>query len=548
MKLDLYFAKKSLLFALILLLSASSLFVEATGYKEDYSTFNVIGLVTTICGFSIFLYHWYVWVKNKLLSNTITVTDFRIILYLGVTCVSLFTLPVVPGVLDRFSYRKMGALEASWLIYINFIFNILFGSLPSRITAYVATLTKENEIESRKNLTRFFCHELRSPLNVAKMAISLIDKGKDKDKDIIHDIDSEIEAAISLLNNLLEAEKIDDSKLVLVASYCNHSFILNTIKKYAILASHKNISYKIHNMINIEVNFMLYVDKYKIEQVMRNLISNSIKFTPEYGAVSVTMNVEEGNLVIEVADNGVGVSLNRQCEMFQQFQQLSSTSFGGTGLGLFISKEIALMHNGSLEFSSDGEGQGSLFKLLLPVFDVNDALQVVVETDDIESNACTISSVGDEIIKQQNTKDSTLIRIMVCDDSTLNRKYLVKTLKTLLSNSKMAYLNMIPTFQEVDDGAVLVSCLERDRNNKIDWPTIIFMDNIMTNMNGPDATKAARLLGFDSFIVGISGNMMTEDVSQFFDAGCSHFLGKPVDTTKLETIFLELYSRIKTIP
>jgi CheY-like chemotaxis protein/anti-sigma regulatory factor (Ser/Thr protein kinase) len=377
------------------------------------------------------------------------------------------------------------------------------------------------------------------------MAISSIDKEKDKDKDIIDDIDSEIEAAICLLNNLLEAEKIDDQKLMLVASYCNHSFILSTVKKYAILASNKKISYEIHNMINInEVNFMLYVDKYKIEQVMRNLISNSIKFTPEYGAVSVTMKIEEGKLVVEVADNGVGVSVNRQCEMFQQFQQLSSTSFGGSGLGLFISKEIALIHNGSLEFSSDGEGQGSSFKLLLPIFDVNDALQVVVETDDIESNTCTISSVE---TKQQNTKDSTLIRIMVCDDSTLNRKYLVKTLKTLLSNSKMAYLNMIPTFQEVDDGAVLVSCLESDRNNKIDWPTIIFMDNIMTNMNGPDATKAARLLGFDSFIVGISGNMMTEDVSQFFDAGCSHFLGKPVDIIKLETVFLELHSRIKTI-
>jgi hypothetical protein len=123
------------------------------------------------------------------------------------------------------------------------------------------------------------------------------------------------------------------------------------------------------------------------------------------------------------------------------------------------------MHNGLLEFSSDGEGQGSSFKLLLPIFDVNDALQVVVETDDIESNTCTISSVE---TKQQNTNDSTLIRIMVCDDSALNRTYLVKTLKTLLSNSKMAYLNMIPTFQEVDDGAVLDSCLENDRNNKKD--------------------------------------------------------------------------------
>jgi len=533
---------------LILLLSTSALFIEATGDRQDYGTVNVIGLASTICGFSIFLYHWYIWVKNRILSDTITVTDFRIILYLAVTCVSLFSLPVVPGILDRFSYRKMSSKEASWLIYINFIFNVLFGSLPSRITAYVATLNKENEIESRKNLTRFFCHELRSPLNVAKMGISLLDRGKDKD--IIDDIDSEIEAAISLLNNLLEAEKIDDSKLVLVASYSNHSFIISTVKKYAILASQKKISYEIHNLINInETNLMLYVDKYKIEQVMRNLISNSIKFTPEGGLVTVTMKIEEGKLVIEVTDNGVGVSVNRQSEMFQQFQQLSSTSFGGSGLGLFISKEIAIMHNGSLEFFSAGEGHGSSFKLFLPVFDalqvVVETDEVVVETDDTESNTGTTTIVE---TKQQNTNDSTLIRIMICDDSSLNRKYLVKTLKRLLSNDKMAYLNMIPTFQEVDDGAVLVSSLENDMYNKIDWPTIIFMDNIMINMNGPDATKAARLLGFENFIVGVSGNMMCDDVTQFFDAGCSHFIGKPVDTTKLESIFLELHSRMKTIP
>ena len=526
--------------ALLLLLCASVFLAEAAGYEEEYNFFNVLGVSLTIVSFSIFIYKWYFWLYGlSLNTNAITVTDIRLALYLIVTSVVLMLVTMVPGILISFSFKKMRSDEACWLIYINFIFNILFGSLPSRIISYVATVNNDCALESKKNLVRFLCHELRSPLNVAKIGISLINRSKDTD--VIEDIESEIDAAISLLNNLLESEKLDEAKLNLVATYCHFSFIDKTLKKYALLAKQKDILYEICNNDDM-MDVMLYVDKYKIDQIIRNLVSNAIKFTPAGGLISIMVSISKkmspdlsnlcprftgSFLCVEIKDTGVGVSVEQQCKIFQQFQQLSSTSFGGSGLGLFISKEIYELHNGSLDFSSDGEGKGSCFKLQLPLFE-SDVLPIEVD------NKINEETKNADIIANFDNNSQLNINILVCDDSSLNRKYLIRTLKVLLSN-KFSHVN--PDFQEVDDGETMIQYLE---NNNNAHPHILFVDNIMIRMNGPQATKIARSMGFQNVIVGVSGNMMADDVREFYDAGCTSFLGKPVDMIKLEKIFTDL--------
>ena len=547
-----YFAKNIYIVALLILMLASMLMIEAPNYKDDYNVYNVLGLVCTALGFSIFVYKWFIWFVELLKDfKSVSVTDFRLILYISVTWFILFTVPIIPGILDRFSFRQMSYVEACFLVYINTVFNVLFGSLPGRITAYVATINKEYALDSKKNLVRFLCHELRSPLCVAKIGISLLDKGDHEDSVIIDDIESECDAAISLLNNLLETEKLDDDKLVLVTSYCSFFFISSTLRKYDLLARQKSIIYEIDNKIKEEENtIVLSVDKYKIDQIIRNLISNAIKFTPNDGRIIITLSIEDRcssllpealtpgatgrYLVVEVKDSGVGVALEKQAEMFQQFQQVSSTSFGGSGLGLYISRKIAEMHNGTLNFESEGEGKGSSFFLSLPLFDSSNMLCIDVDKKQEE-------------IKLTSTFDSTektkqkLVNIIVCDDSTLNRKYFIKMMKGLVTN-KLSHLNMVPSFHELDDGKSLVDYLESNKNDNIPWAHIIFIDNIMIKMNGPEATKLIRSMGFKNYIVGVSGNMMSDDVQEFHDSGCSHFIGKPVDMVKLENIFLELYN------
>ena len=164
----------------------------------------------------------------------------------------------------------------------------------------------------------------------------------------------------------------------------------------------------------------------------------------------------------------------------------------------------------------------------LPLFDSSNILSI--EVDKAKEEIKTISTF-DSTKKSQNK----LVNIIVCDDSSLNRKYLMKMMKGLILN-KLQHLNIVPNFQELDDGKTLVDFVE----SNLHWAHIIFVDNIMLKMNGPEATKLLRSKGFANYIVGVSGNMMADDVQEFHESGCSHFLGKPVEMIKLENIFVEL--------
>lgn len=116
-------------------------------------------------------------------------------------------------------------------------------------------------------------------------------------------------------------------------------------------------------------NQEMYADKIKIKQIMCNLLSNAVKFTPEKGKVWIDSKINNNEIQISVADNGIGIPVNQQQFIFESFSQVNSAAnreCGGTGLGLAIVKHYVEMHGGIIRVESE-IGQGSKFIITMPI-------------------------------------------------------------------------------------------------------------------------------------------------------------------------------------
>jgi CheY-like chemotaxis protein len=227
---------------------------------------------------------------------------------------------------------------------------------------------------------------------------------------------------------------------------------------------------------------------------------------------------------IKVIDTGAGLSQEQLAALFRdgvQFNVNDLQAGQGSGLGLFISKGIVKQHGGDLEVSSEGIGRGSTFTCTLPLYHVPDA--------PAESITSIISQVPvDEVVAPiVETVDSLPLRILVVDDVASNRK-LLSRLATKRGHS----------VDQAKDGREAVDRVKIALRESNRYDTIL-MDYEMPVLNGPEAAKEIRELGCDSFIVGITGNLLAEDVNYYLFCGANFVLPKPVDFRKLEELWFE---------
>lgn len=406
-------------------------------------------------------------------------------------------------------------------------------------------LRKKEEIESKRNMLRFMCHELRSPLFVATAGLKLLDL-KDISPDnttILNDVESELNSGVDLLNSLLEFEKYQSEGINIRRDIFQHTYFAHACSKLWLLAKTKNIEYEVLDQTDINVKNFLMVDNFKIEQVLRNMITNAVKYSPECSKVTVSLNIVQSNrspekllgyttneLVISVKDTGYGISLQQQDRVFQQFQQFSTASLGGSGLGLWISKKIAELHDGTLTFFSEGENMGSTFSLTLPLHD-----KIVHSSSDKSTAVASVKDTDEHDSRRYDTLKT--VHVLIADDSAMNRKYLGRTLNMLITKEMNDMLTTVVT--DVDDGIGVVDHIKA--GNK---PDVVFMDNIMKTMHGPEAAKELRALGYLGVIVGVSGNVLQEDINSYLKAGATFFLNKPIDTRQLVNIMDSIYWKL----
>jgi two-component system phosphate regulon sensor histidine kinase PhoR len=272
---------------------------------------------------------------------------------------------------------KTGVITREEKIIFPYNKTILIHATPVKIEQKIfgavivfSDITELRRLETiRTDFVANVSHELRTPVsNIRGYAETLLDGAID-DKKNAHDftkiIYNESGRLASLINDILDLSKIESDTFKLNLGQHNLYEIVNkAINKLGKDAGNKNIV--VDNVVNKELNFN--VDESLLTQVLINLLHNAIKYSHENSKITVSSNIQQGLVTVDVEDQGIGIperDLPRIFERFYRVDKARSKELGGTGLGLAIVKHIIQVHGGEVSVKSV-EGQGSVFSFTIP--------------------------------------------------------------------------------------------------------------------------------------------------------------------------------------
>ncbi|TXT58326.1 MAG: putative Histidine kinase [Promethearchaeota archaeon] len=227
----------------------------------------------------------------------------------------------------------------------------------------------------RDNFINRVSHELKTPMTSIYGSIQLMEKIfktklSEKDLEMITIAKNGCQRLKNLIMKVLDVSKIEASKLLLNKENLNFKLIVkNCVEELKYLIDKKHIKITIYSRDNITI----FADKLRIEQVIINLLSNALKNTPQHGVISINLNKNEKSVQFCIKDNGIGLEKEEMEDLFTKFGKIERTNYEetidmeGSGLGLFISKEIIENHKGKIWAESEGRNKGASFFFIVPV-------------------------------------------------------------------------------------------------------------------------------------------------------------------------------------
>ncbi|MDF1781770.1 MAG: 7TM diverse intracellular signaling domain-containing protein [Alcanivoracaceae bacterium] len=352
-------------------------------------------------------------------------------------------------------------------------------------------------------------HEIRTPINGILGATELLaDTGLDyAQKEYLQIVRHSGSALLDLINNILDYSRIDAGKLDIECAPFELNGLVDSLQH--MFTPHRQASQLSFSVcISPSVPKMLIGDVVRLRQVLINLIGNAFKFT-EHGSVEVRVRKDSNWVKFEVADTGIGIEPNALNNLFERFQQADKSTtrrFGGTGLGLWISKQLVDLMEGQIGVTSN-VGAGSTFWFRVPLLgvDENDELDALVADAPLES------------------RPLTGLNILVAEDNDVNRLLLDRSLRHLGAHVLLA-----------ENGAKALR-LFKDNHQSLN---IVLLDYEMPHMDGLQATVEIRQ--FEKVhqlnairIVGLSAHSLPESVNQLLQAGMDAYVTKPANQSTL---------------
>jgi len=372
-------------------------------------------------------------------------------------------------------------------------------------------------------------HEIRTPMNaiIGMTTIGMGSQDVDKKNYAFNKIDAASKHLLGVINDILDMSKIEANKLELSPTLFNFEMML---QKVADIIEHKisERHQKFRISVDKDIPVFLIGDDQRLSQVITNLLSNSVKFTPEEGSIHLDSRLlseddggypndnENCRISISVADTGIGITEEQKARLFDSFEQAdigTSRNYGGTGLGLSISKRIVELMDGDIWVDSV-PGKGSTF-----AFSVS--LKRGPEADD--------KSLSVNSNQSDNLVDFSGHTILLAEDIEVNREIVLALLD---------HLNL--TIISAENGAVAVDMFSA-APYKYD---IIFMDVQMPEMDGYEATRQIRKLDVPNAstipIIAMTANVFREDIEKCLDAGMNGHVGKPINLSDI-LVLLQRY-------
>jgi signal transduction histidine kinase/CheY-like chemotaxis protein len=371
-------------------------------------------------------------------------------------------------------------------------------------TNYELNETKTNLIQTQKFRDQFMAnmsHEIRTPMNAIVGLTNLLTKSplNTQQAKYLEVIKKSGENLLVIINDILDLSKIEAGKMELEQRpFPLRSTLENVRLILNIRAEEKGVF--LNEIIDSNLPDYVVGDETRFTQVITNLVGNAIKFT-EKGGVTLkaeVMNIHAVNARIKfsVIDTGIGIPQDKLAKIFESFSQASDDTtrkFGGTGLGLTISKQLVELHHSSLEVTS--------------VPDVGSTFCFTVDFKIAEA------PVVKEQLSEANGVDVTNKRILLVEDNMFNQMVAVDSIKEIF-----------PTI-EIDVADHGKKALTMVQENVY---TMVFMDIQLPDMDGFEITREIRKLGFDQLrICAMTASVLKEQVDACFDAGMDDYMMKP---------------------
>lgn len=369
-------------------------------------------------------------------------------------------------------------------------------------------------------------HDIRTPMNAiigfTALADSHIDN-KEKVRDYLGKISVSSQHLLSLINDVLDMSRIESGKVLINVSEAHLTDVINDICTIV----HANISSNQLNL-NIDTNDIIhddiFVDKLRLQQVLLNILSNAVKFTPTGGMISLKVieKQPEDNITawfeFRIKDNGIGMSeefCNMIFDAFTREQTSTVSGIQGTGLGMAITKKIVDMMGGTISVNSE-EGSGSEFIVYLPCRIVDKASE-----DDVtdKNNGDTVSI--------HDIKGKT---VLIAEDNEMNQ---------MIAKAILEEMGLTVDIAENGESAV-----RKIKEADAGYYSIVLMDIQMPVMDGYEAAKRIRSLDdngkADIPIVAVTANAFDEDKKLALSAGMNGHLAKPYDIEQIRKTLIDL--------
>jgi signal transduction histidine kinase/CheY-like chemotaxis protein len=425
--------------------------------------------------------------------------------------------------------------------------------LANAMARYIMTnnliVAREEALSSTRAKSAFLAtmsHEIRTPLNAIiglteiQMQNQLpVDTGMDLEQ--IHNSGSTL---LAIINAMLDISKIEAGSFELIPlEYDVPSLVNDTVQLNIVHIGSKPITFKTY--IDSTIPNKLFGDELRIKQIMNNLLSNAFKYTKS-GRVEFTLKCEklapvvpldtreQINLFIEVSDSGIGIKEEDIDKIFSEYSQLDTRAnrkIEGTGLGLSIAKKLVEMMGGTIGVKSE-YGKGSIFTVRI--------LQDVSEKTPIgEKTARSLEKL------RFNTDKKDKIKNLVRSDLSYARVLVVDDVQT---NLDVARGLMLPYKLTIDCVLSGRDAIDRVQKEDVHY-NAIFMDHMMPEMDGVEATQIIRKINTDYAktvpIIALTANAISGNEKKFLSSGFNAFISKPIDIMRLNTI-LNQYVRDKT--